>query len=97
MDWRKGTVWFILVVIIAIGIWDGLVLFQDGTEATISYTLRVWSKEYPAFTFAMGFTMGHLFWGMRKTPKSVKMEKDIQKLKRENRRLEKELKNYRDA
>ena len=86
--YAKLTVWFVLVVIIAIAIWDGIVIYQEGTTATISYLLRDWSKEYPAFTFAMGFTMGHLFWGMKKTPETESLNKKINELIEKNKILD---------
>lgn len=62
---KKMTAIFIVVIILLIAGFDAYVLIEGGTEASISYTMFTWSKEYPVFTFAMGFTMGHLFWRIR--------------------------------
>jgi hypothetical protein len=36
---------------------------KAGTRGTVSYMVIIkWSRRYPAFTFAVGFVMGHLFW-----------------------------------
>ena len=75
------TGYFILIIIGLIGVYDGYALLSEGTTATVSYKIRVWSKEYPAFTFLMGFTMGHLFWGMRTTPEMEKLKKELEQYK----------------
>lgn len=65
MNWKKYTVIFILAVIVSIAAYDFIAIHEGGKEASVSWTLIVWSHEYPAFTFLMGFTFGHLFWRMR--------------------------------
>lgn len=65
MNWKKATVVFIILTIAAIAVYDVLAIQHGGKDASISWTLIVWSHEYPSFTFLMGFTMGHLFWRMR--------------------------------
>lgn len=69
MNWNKATVIFVFVVIVAIGVYDVLAIQGGGTEASISHLLITWSYKYPAFTFLMGFTMGHLFWLISPTKK----------------------------
>lgn len=69
---RKITIVFILAIVILIAAYDVFAIAKGGTEASISYVLIGWSKEFPAFTFTMGFTMGHLFWVIRKTPDAPK-------------------------
>lgn len=67
MNYARWTVAFIMGAIGAIAIWDVIAIMGGGSEASISHTMIVWSYEYPAFTFLMGFVMGHLFWRVRGT------------------------------
>lgn len=67
IKWRKYTVIFIGCSLTAIFIYDVLAIANGGTESSISHTMIVWSYKYPAFTFLMGFVMGHLFWRVRET------------------------------
>jgi len=67
MSLKKKTVYFIALTIMLIAIWDVYAIVNGGTEASISHTMIVWSYKYPAFTFLMGFVMGHLFWRVRET------------------------------
>ena len=54
---------FIVVAIISIFAFDAFVFLRGGQEATISSVIITeWTKDYPAFTFFVGFIMGHLFW-----------------------------------
>ena len=69
---RNVTVIFIFLVIIAIAVFDVFAVYNGGTESTISHVLIGWSYEFPSFTFAMGFTMGHLFWKIRDIKKNLK-------------------------
>jgi hypothetical protein len=62
MDVKKLTKIFIGVTIVVIAGYDVFAILDSGTEASISWTMITWSYEYPAFTFAMGFVCGHLFW-----------------------------------
>jgi len=70
MNIKKMTAIFIGLVIAAIAGYDVYAIMKGGTEASISHVIFVWSYKYPAFTFAMGFTMGHLFWRIRDTKAS---------------------------
>jgi hypothetical protein len=56
---------FIVSVILVIAIVDVFLITKGGTGASISFQLISWSYEFPAFTFLIGFTMGHLFWKIR--------------------------------
>lgn len=58
---RKAAV-FIFVMIVAIVVVDFYLITTGGTEESISNQIIEWSYSYPAFTFLVGFTMGHLFW-----------------------------------
>lgn len=62
---RKLTFIFIGIVIVLIAVYDVFIIAQAGTEASISMVMIEWAYKYPAFTFLMGFTMGHLFWRVR--------------------------------
>lgn len=63
---------FIIITIVVIAVVDFYLIAQGGTEASISHQIIVWSYEFPAFTFLMGFTMGHLFWKIRDVKKESK-------------------------
>jgi hypothetical protein len=52
---------FIGLTIVIIATVDSFLIIKGGTEASISHQIIVWSYEFPAFTFLMGFAMGHLF------------------------------------
>lgn len=73
MTWTKKTVIFIMLTIVAIAIYDVLAISGGGTEASISHQIIMWSYQYPTFTFAMGFVMGHLFWPIRYTDKLLEV------------------------
>lgn len=78
MNWKKATVLFIGIVLVVIGIYDVVAIMQGGTEASISHTVYVWSYKYPAFTFLTGFTMGHLFWQMKRTEASKRITEFVE-------------------
>jgi len=63
---------FIAITIVIIAIVDVYLIMTGGTAASISHQIIVWSYEYPAFTFLMGFTMGHLFWKIKEVKKELK-------------------------
>ena len=65
MNIRKVTGIFIAVVLVIIGAYDVYAFASGGTEATVSWTIFKWGHEYPAFTFFLGFVMGHFFWQMK--------------------------------
>ena len=68
MNIKLITTWFVLIVIAVMVIYDIFAFSQAGTHGTISWTIYEWSHEYPAFSFLMGFVMGHLFWQMKNKP-----------------------------
>lgn len=68
MNYRKITGWFVVGLVVLIAGFDVFVYQGGGTEATISHVLMTWSYQHPAFTFAMGFICGHLFWRIKKDP-----------------------------
>ena len=67
MNVKMITQYFIALSILVILGYDVFAYIQGGSEATVSsIIINEWSRDYPAFTFLMGFTMGHLFWPMSK-------------------------------
>lgn len=62
---------FIAITIVVIAIVDVYLITTGGTAASISHQIITWSYEFPAFTFLMGFTMGHLFWKIRDVKKNI--------------------------
>ena len=63
---------FIGAIILLIGGFDAYLIIGEGTEASISNQIITWSYEYPAFTFLMGITLGHLFWVISNRKKVTK-------------------------
>lgn len=60
---REVTKFFIIGILVVIFAYDFYAYLQEGQEGTISYLIITdWSRNYPAFTFLIGFIMGHLFW-----------------------------------
>lgn len=77
MDKLRGyTKIFIYLVIIVIAVYDMWVFYEGGTQVTVSQTLLEWSYKYPAFTFAMGFICGHLFWRVRDSELTKKLGRE---------------------
>ena len=67
---RSITGWVIIAVIIFIFGYDFYAYVQGGQDATISSVIITdWAVNYPAFTFGIGFIMGHLFWSLSKKKK----------------------------
>jgi hypothetical protein len=58
----KKAVIFIIFLIALIVIADVYLIVDGGVSESISFQVIEWSYDYPAFTFLVGFTMGHLFW-----------------------------------
>jgi len=65
---RKITGIAIASTVVILGLYDVFAFTTGGTEGTISHVINSWAYNYPAFTFAMGFLMGHLFWRTSKDP-----------------------------
>lgn len=58
---------FIVLAIVGIFAFDTYVFVMGGQEATISSVIITdWAYNYPAFSFGIGFIMGHLFWSLSK-------------------------------
>lgn len=44
-------------------IWDTIAQLAGGLESTVSWAIWEWSNDYAFVSFAVGFVMGHLFFG----------------------------------
>lgn len=66
---KNAAAIFIAAVIVMIAVVDVFLIVKGGTGASISFQIIEWSYKYPAFTFLMGFTMGHLFWKISEVKK----------------------------
>ena len=67
VNMRDKTKLFTALAIGAMLVYDVYAYMQGGQDATISsVVITDWSKNYPAFTFMVGFLMGHLFWPLKK-------------------------------
>ncbi len=60
----KKTVLFILIMVVAIVVFDFYIIAAEGATESISAYLIRWSHEYPSIPFLLGFVCGHLFWRM---------------------------------
>jgi hypothetical protein len=70
MNIKKTTKIATISLIGLILIYDIYAYVKGGQEATISYLIITdWSKNYSAFTFGIGFVMGHLFWPLAERKK----------------------------
>ena len=58
------TVVFIIIMVVAIAVFDFYIIFEAGAKESISAYIIRWSHEYPSIPFLTGFTMGNLFWRM---------------------------------
>jgi hypothetical protein len=59
IDWKKTTKFFVVFLVLAIGVYDLVALYFGGNAATIS---RLAPTLPPATIFALGFAFGHMFW-----------------------------------
>ena len=63
MKWVAVTRWFMVGIIVIVAVYDIAALAIGGGTATISDAVGIrGSFESPFIPFAVGFTMGHLFW-----------------------------------
>ena len=59
------TVIFIFATLIAIAIFDIVIIAKKGKQESISaYIIRA-SHKYPLIVLLLGIILGHLFWSMR--------------------------------
>jgi phosphatidylglycerophosphate synthase len=60
---QNVTAWVVVLFIAGILLYDVYAFYKGGVRGTVSYmVIMTWSRKYPAFTFMVGFVMGHLFW-----------------------------------
>jgi hypothetical protein len=66
MKLRKLTQFVTAAFIAGLLVYDIYAYIKGGQEATVSHlVIKGWAKDYPAFTFLVGFVMGHLFWPLK--------------------------------
>ena len=85
---KKYNGLFILVIIVAIAIYDVLVINQSGSEASISQFLIDWLYAYPIAGVVLGIFIGHLAWQM---PEARKNKKKVIELELETIKLKAQL------
>jgi ABC-type polysaccharide/polyol phosphate export permease len=73
---RTVTKYVTAGIIVALLIYDIFAIHFGGTESSVSQIIIEWSYAVPAFTFSIGFIMGHLFWRLRDNSKTNKLGKD---------------------
>jgi hypothetical protein len=73
---RTVTKYVVIGVIAVILIYDVFAIHFGGVESSVSQIVIEWSYAVPAFTFSIGFIMGHLFWRLRDNSKTSKLGKD---------------------
>lgn len=60
---QNVTAYAIAAFVIGLLMYDIWAFTKGGVQGTVSYKIIMeWSRKYPAFTFMVGFAMGHLFW-----------------------------------
>ena len=72
---RSVTKYVTAGVIVALLIYDVVAIQLGGTESSVSQIIIEWSYSVPAFTFGIGFIMGHLFWRLRDNDRTKKLGK----------------------
>lgn len=72
----KATRLAIAFCIGALLVYDAAIILMKGTKASVSMQIIEWSYEYPVFTFAVGFIMGHLFWRLKDNEKTKRLGGD---------------------
>jgi len=70
---KARTLTMLVIAFFILGLlgYDVYIYIVAGQSATVSNVIIDLSHDYPAGTFLIGFTMGHLFWQMYK-PRDVK-------------------------
>lgn len=58
------TALFILLLVVAITIFDVWIIWKKGKYESISAHIIRGSKKYPLLTLILGVVLGHLFWSM---------------------------------
>lgn len=58
------TLLFIGVLVVAIAIFDVVIIAKKGKHESISAHIIRGSKQYPLLVLIFGVVLGHLFWSM---------------------------------
>lgn len=67
----KLTALFCTIMMIIIGVYDGIMVTLYGVDASVSRFLQNTSFDSPAFVFMCGFVCGHVFGYMKPVKKRV--------------------------
>lgn len=75
---------FLLCIVVAVTVYDVVVINKKGKQASLSgWAIRT-SYKYPSvvfiFAFGLGFVMGHLFWNMNPRDIWDKHSKEIKEI-----------------
>jgi len=73
---KKATSIIIVVLLVAVMIYDFVAIQVGGTEASVSSILINFAYKMPIFTFSTGVVCGHLFWRMRTNTDTKKIDED---------------------
>lgn len=66
------TAVFVLTITVASILFDAVMYWRGGWEATISYLALSKSRRYPIIPFALGVLVGHLFWPQPEPPENAR-------------------------
>lgn len=75
---RKYIVLFLVAALAITAGFDGYLIYLGGGEASISHYIIEIAYAYPVVTFLVGFLMGHLFWRLRDTKKTIEISSETQ-------------------
>lgn len=59
---RAMLSWGLLMLAIAIGVWDIWVVSSGRQDMTVSSVLHDWSLRHPILPLTLGILLGHVFW-----------------------------------
>lgn len=65
MNLKKITMIFTITFIVVALIYDAVVIYLGGTEASISSLTIIMAHKHPLIPFLCGVLCGHLFWRMK--------------------------------
>ena len=52
----------LLLIVLAVGIWDVYVTAKGQQGETVSVVIHQWSLTYPVLPLLLGLVLGHVFW-----------------------------------
>lgn len=73
MKGRQLTVIVLFAALTVLIGYDVIIIYWRGYEATISWTMLAFAKDYPIVPFALGILFGHLYFPNQMPPR----DKDI--------------------